>query len=134
MRATASADDHEIVVWEAVGVKSFGLSVEQQEQLWVQWRSGESLRLIAQSMGVSRGPMRRHVKACGGVRPPARRRGRLSWTAVEREEISRGIAAGATCRANRLRETFMPCTGARAAMTAALLTQSACGGGEGLGS
>ncbi|GAB4083261.1 IS30 family transposase [Modestobacter muralis] len=80
-------------------MRSFGLSVEQQEQLWVQWRSGESLRLIARSMGVSRGSMRRYVEGCGGVRPPARRRGRLALTAAEREEISRGIAAGATCRA-----------------------------------
>ena len=80
-------------------MRAFGLSAEQQEQLWVQWRSGQSLRLVARSMGVSRGPMRRYVEACGGVRPPVRRRGRLALTVAEREEISRGIAAGISCRA-----------------------------------
>ena len=65
----------------------------------VQWRSGQSLRLIARSMGVARGPMRRYVEPRGGVQPPMRRRGRLALTAAEREEISRGIAAGATYRA-----------------------------------
>jgi IS30 family transposase len=79
-------------------VQSFGLSVEQQDQLWSQWRSGQSLRAVARSMGLSPAPVRKYVSACGGVRPPARRRSARALTAVEREEISRGVAAGATCR------------------------------------
>jgi IS30 family transposase len=79
-------------------VRSWGLSVQEQEELWARWRHGESLRLIARQMG-KRGPsVRAVVLQSGGVKQSPRRRPARSLSAVEREEISRGVAAGDSCR------------------------------------
>ena len=79
-------------------MRSWGLSVQEQEELWRRWRQGESLRLIARRMG-KRGPsVRAFVLQTGGVQrhPPCRAARCLSM--AEREEISRGVAAGEPCR------------------------------------
>jgi IS30 family transposase len=79
-------------------VRSWGLSAAEQDEVWARWRRGESLRLIARRMG-KRGPsVRAFVLQTGGVQrhPPRRRLRCLSMT--EREEISRGVAAGEPCR------------------------------------
>ena len=79
-------------------MRSWGLSAAEQDEVWARWRQGESLRLIARRLG-KRGPsIRAFVLQTGGVqqRPP-QRAGR-SLTAAEREEISRGVAAGEPCR------------------------------------
>jgi transposase, IS30 family len=94
-------------------VRSWGLSVQEQEELWRRWRRGESLRLIARQMG-KRGPsVRAFVLQSGGVqrRPP--QRAARSLTAAEREEISRGIAAGASGRAIAKRLGRAPSTVSR---------------------
>jgi IS30 family transposase len=79
-------------------VRSWGLSVQEQEELWRRWRQGESLRLIARRMG-KRGPsVRAFVLQSGGVKQPPRQRPARSLSVDEREEISRGIAAGDSCR------------------------------------
>jgi hypothetical protein len=55
-------------------VRSWGLSVQEQNELWVRWRQGESLRLIARRMG-KRGPSVRafvlQTGGCSGTRPVA---------------------------------------------------------------
>jgi IS30 family transposase len=80
-------------------VRSWGLSVQEQEELWARWRRGESLRLIARQMG-KRGPsIRAFVLQTGGVQQRPPQRAAHSLTAAEREEISRGVAAGDSCRA-----------------------------------
>jgi DNA-binding CsgD family transcriptional regulator len=80
-------------------MRSWGLSVQEQEELWSRWRNGESLRLIARRMG-KRGPsVRAFVLQSGGVQQPSRRRPARSLSAAEREEISRDLAAGDSCRA-----------------------------------
>ena len=86
--------------WSAVEgwVRSWGLSAAEQDEVWARWRRGESLRLIARRMG-KRGPsVRAFVLQTGGVQqhPPRRRLRCLSM--AEREEISRGVAAGEPCR------------------------------------
>ena len=84
-------------------MRSWGLSVQEQEELWGRWRQGESLRLIARRMG-KRGPsVRAFVLQSGGVKQPLRRRPARSLSAAEREEISRGVAAGDSCRAIAMR-------------------------------
>ena len=75
-------------------MRSWGLSAAEQNEVWARWRQGESLRLIARRLG-KRGPsVRAFVLQTGGVQrqPPRRRLGCLS--VAEREEISRGVAAG----------------------------------------
>jgi IS30 family transposase len=94
-------------------VRSWGLSAEEQEELWARWRQGESLRLIARRMG-KRGPsVRAFVLQSGGVKQPPRRRPAGSLSAAEREEISRGVAAGDSCRAIASRLGRAPSTVSR---------------------
>jgi IS30 family transposase len=94
-------------------VRSWGLSAEEQEELWARWRQGESLRLIARRMG-KRGPsVRAFVLQSGGVKQPQRRRPGGSLSAAEREEISRGVAAGDSCRAIARRLGRAPSTVSR---------------------
>ena len=79
-------------------MRSWGLSAAEQDEVWARWRQGESLRLIARRLG-KRGPsVRAFVLQTGGVqrRPPDPNARCLSM--AEREEISRGVAAGESCR------------------------------------
>ena len=79
-------------------MRSWGLSVQEQEELWARWRRGESLRLIARQMG-KRGPsVRAFVLQTGGVQRHPPRRAQRCLSMAEREEISRGVAAGEPCR------------------------------------
>jgi IS30 family transposase len=79
-------------------VRSWGLSAAEQDEVWARWRRGESLRLIARRLG-KRGPsVRAFVLQSGGVQRHPPRRAPRGLTMAEREEISRGVAAGASCR------------------------------------
>jgi DNA-binding CsgD family transcriptional regulator len=79
-------------------MRSWGLSVQDQEELWRRWRQGESLRLIARRLG-KRGPsVRAFVLQTGGVQRHPPRRAQRCLSMAEREEISRGVAAGEPCR------------------------------------
>ncbi|MFC4616412.1 IS30 family transposase [Cellulomonas algicola] len=69
-----------------------------EDRIWAGWRAGESLRAIAQATGSQRDVVRRLLAAHGGVRPPARRRDPRRLSVQEREAISRGLAAGLSCR------------------------------------
>lgn len=73
-------------------------SGEQQERIWDGWRGGESLGLIAGEVGSTRPRVARLLRASGGIRPVPRRRRAGHLSLVEREEISRGIAAGWSAR------------------------------------
>lgn len=75
-----------------------GLSNEQQENVWALWAKGESIRLIARTIGVSQTPVRTLLRRHGGVKPPPRARNRRHLSLSEREEISRGLASGLSCR------------------------------------
>jgi transposase, IS30 family len=94
-------------------MRSWGLSAQEQDAVWARWRQGESLRLIARRLG-KRGPsVRAFVLQTGGVqRHPPRRSDRCLSTA-EREEISRGVAAGERCRQIAARLGRAPSTVAR---------------------
>jgi DNA-binding CsgD family transcriptional regulator len=79
-------------------VRSWGLSAQEQDELWARWRRGESLRLIARRLG-KRGPsVRAFVLQTGGVQHLPPRRALRCLSMAEREEISRGVAAGEPCR------------------------------------
>jgi IS30 family transposase len=94
-------------------VRSWGLSVAEQDEVWARWRGGESLRLIARRLG-KRGPsVRVFVLQTGGVQhhPPHRAPRCLSM--ADREEISRGVAAGVSCRQVAARLGRAPSTVAR---------------------
>jgi IS30 family transposase len=78
--------------------RSFGLTELERQQAWVLRAQGLSLRAIARELGVWRSSLGRYVSASGGVRPRARRRAPGCLSAGEREEISRGLAAGESFR------------------------------------
>ena len=76
----------------------FGLSEDEQERLWELWGAGRSLRAIARDLGHRPQQIFRYVWFTGGRRPVPRRRAPGCLSGREREEISRGLAGGLSCR------------------------------------
>jgi hypothetical protein len=81
-----------------MGVGPVGFSVEQQNLLWVMWRRGDSIREMERTLGETLPRIRRFLRQWGGIPPVPRQRRASHLSLVEREEISRGIAAGLTAR------------------------------------
>ena len=75
-----------------------GLSVSQKTELWQRWKDGQSLSDIGRALAKHPGSIHGVISSNGGIVPPARRRSRLALSLFEREEISRGIAAGDSMR------------------------------------
>ncbi|MFC7361314.1 IS30 family transposase [Nocardioides astragali] len=74
------------------------LTPEATDQVWLRLRAGQAAKPTARELGLCTGTVRAYLLRCGGIRPEPRRRapGRLSL--AEREEISRGLAAGQSIR------------------------------------
>src|SRR5215213_8887278 len=99
--------------WLEVVMRSWGLSAVEQDEVWQRWRRGESLRLIARRLG-KRGPsVRAFVLQTGGVQCPPPRRAARALRLAEREGISRGLAAGDSCRVIAQRLGRAPATVSR---------------------
>jgi IS30 family transposase len=82
-----------------VGVGPVGFDVEQQALIWAMWRRGDAIREMERTLGETLPRIRRYLRESGGM-PPIPRRRRLDHLSLEeREEISRGIAAGLSARA-----------------------------------
>ncbi len=80
--------------WQVVEVvRDYGFTVEQQDQLWEQWRQRDSLRTIARDLGTNNQKVRNFLLRSGGIRRPAPKRSDHHLSTADREEISRGIAA-----------------------------------------
>jgi IS30 family transposase len=73
-------------------------SAAERHELWERWKRGESISEIARALERAPGTIFCTLKERGGIAPPERRRSRLALTLAEREEISRGIAAGESIR------------------------------------
>lgn len=73
-------------------------SAQERRELWERWKRGESVSAIGRAL--ERGPATIHwtIRQHGGVAPPQRRRSRRALSFREREEISRGVAAGDSAR------------------------------------
>lgn len=76
-----------------------GMSDAQKREVWHRWRRGQSLSDIGRALGKVPGSIHGVVKANGGYVPADRIRRADSLTLAEREEISRGLAAGMSLRA-----------------------------------
>jgi IS30 family transposase len=63
------------------------------------WKRGESISDIGRALDRAPGTIHCTIRQYGGVVPRERRRSRLALTLEEREEISRGVAAGDSARA-----------------------------------
>jgi transposase, IS30 family len=81
--------------------------------LWDRRAAGETTTRAAQHLGLALETVRRYVGASGGVRPPPRTRSRWALTLENREEISRGLAAGDSLRAIARRIGRSPSTVSR---------------------
>jgi len=66
----------------------------RKKELWERWKAGESISDIARALKKPPGSIHGVLKATGGITPPQRRRPGWALTLAEREEISRGLAAG----------------------------------------
>lgn len=75
------------------------LSSEQLRELWALWRRGQTYEAIGRALERSRDSVYNVVARCGGIPPRERCRAPRTLSLVEREEISRGVASGASVRA-----------------------------------
>ena len=75
------------------------LSPTDIDEIWSRLRSGNSVKPAARALGLPSSTLRTYLTRCGGIGPTrgTGRAGRLS--VEEREEISRGLAAGLSLRA-----------------------------------
>jgi transposase, IS30 family len=81
------------------------LTLQEKAEIWRRYRAGDSLRSISRALGRSMEALRMLVASTGGRLPRVARRSRLRLCLAEREEISRGVVSGDSCRsiAGRLR-------------------------------
>jgi IS30 family transposase len=75
-----------------------GLSPAEIDEVWRRWRSGQAVRVLARQMRCSPSTVRDLLKRTGGIRPVPRQRWELRLSLAEREEVSRGLAAGDSLR------------------------------------
>jgi len=66
--------------------------------MWDRWQQGESLNAIGRIFDRPSSSIYGQLAPTGGIRPPERKRSRLSLSLSEREEISRGIVAHLSLR------------------------------------
>src|SRR5258707_14425374 len=78
--------------------KRFGLSAEQKSDVWRRWKSGQTLHEIGRAFGKEHSSIRCLVSRHGGIAPAVPRRALLALTLRARQEISRGLASGASTR------------------------------------
>lgn len=90
-----------------------GFDAAGKRELWDRWKRGESLKAIGRAFGKPSSSIYFQLAPHGGMRPAPRRRSRLALTLVEREEISRGIAAAETARSMARKLGRSPSTVAR---------------------
>ncbi|WP_449343987.1 IS30 family transposase [Streptomyces nigrescens] len=79
-------------------MRDYGFSPAQQDEIWRRWREGQSFSLIGRALGAPMHHARRFLYQSGGVRLTPQTRSERHLTGSEREEISRGIAAGKSAR------------------------------------
>ena len=81
-----------------MGVGPVGFDVEQQVLIWAMWRRGDAIREMERTLGETLPRIRRYLRESGGIPPIPRQRRVGHLTLIEREEISRGVAAGLSAR------------------------------------
>ena len=72
---------------------------KQKSEIWDRWQRGESMSSIGRGFDRDSSSIYPLLSRAGGIRPPTRKRSRLALTLLEREIISRGVAACYSIRA-----------------------------------
>jgi len=85
----------------------------ERSEVWDRWQDGESMRSIAYDLKREGSSIRTMIRSTGGVRPKARQRRAEHLRFEEREEISRGLAAGESLRSIARRLGRAPSTVSR---------------------
>ena len=75
-----------------------GFTASEKTELWDRWQRGESLNAIGRAFGKPSSSIYFQLSPHGGIRPAPRRRSRLALSLIERETISRGLAADQSAR------------------------------------
>lgn len=75
------------------------LTAADRAVLWARWQRGDTLLEISQALGTFKSNVWSEVQRRGGLVPPPRTRAPRVLQSAEREEISRGLAAGESLRA-----------------------------------
>ncbi len=88
-------------------------SARERRELWERWKRGESISDIGRALDRAPGTIHCTIRQSGGVAPAERRRSPLALRLPEREEISRGVAAGDSARRIAARLGRSPSTVAR---------------------
>ena len=70
------------------------VTAEEKRQMWSRWKQGDTCADIAAQLDRRRGTVWDVLNGNGGVWPGERKRAARHLSAAEREEISRGVAAG----------------------------------------
>jgi hypothetical protein len=78
--------------------RRYGLSGEQKADIWRRWKADESLHEIGRAFAKDHGSIQFLLSQHGGIVPAVRLRSQRTLTLAEREDISRGIAAGLSIR------------------------------------
>jgi IS30 family transposase len=74
------------------------LSSAVEDEIWARLRAGHAAKPTARALGISTSGVHGYLVRCGGIRPAPRRRASSRLSLAEREEISRGLAAGSSLR------------------------------------
>jgi Helix-turn-helix domain len=74
------------------------LSVAQRTEVSSRWKAGQSLPAIGRAFDRPHTSIQCLLSHHGGIVPAVRRRSLLVLTAVEREDISRGLTSGSLIR------------------------------------
>jgi IS30 family transposase len=73
-------------------------ALSRNSEMWRLWAKGFTLEQIGRALGKPASSIYMAAASCGGIAPPERRRAAQALSLVEREEISRGLAAGLSIR------------------------------------
>ena len=90
-----------------------GLTAIQKAELWRRWKAGQSMCEIGRALGRHSSSIFSVTSSHGGIVPAIRRRASIALTLAEREDISRGIAAGRSVRQIALQLGRSPSTVSR---------------------
>jgi IS30 family transposase len=117
----------------AIEYVPYNLTPEQAVELWDGYAAGQTVSQLARRFDKRQASMYSRIQASGGIRPTIPKRAGRHLTLEEREEISRGLAAGHSIRAIATRLGRCPSTicrevnnnGGRARYRAAAADQAA---------
>ena len=89
------------------------MTEEYKAELWDRYARGESVAVIARAVGRHAVTIAEFIREAGGIRPRLASRSDARLSLVEREEISRGLAAGESLRTIAARLGRAPSTVSR---------------------